>query len=447
MEKLDNALKFIDDNRDSIVNDIISLAKIPSISVEGDKNYPFGIEVERALNKASELFNDSGFNMQVKSDKGYAVYLKDGIGEGIGLFGHADVVPVNDDWVKTSPFTPIEKNGILYGRGVNDNKAGVIASLYALKALKHAGIDIKSRLTVYVGGSEETGMQDMENFVNTEKMPHISIIPDSDFPVSVGEKGILHVLLKSKKTLDSVKKFEGGKAYNVILDNVMVELCDGEKYSVKGLTAHAAHPEGSENAAYKAAAELLNKDISQNDKEIFSAFSKLIEGYYGENLGIASEGVFNKLTCVNGIVKIEDKRLVFTLDIRYGNEVDSLASIEKIKSAALKNGFEVVLIENNEGFLLDEGGKEMEIILNACREAAEIEDAQPYKTFGGTYARMLKNAFAISHSAPFDYASLNLPKGHGGAHQSDEALSVDALLKGIKSVVIMLKNLDAELTK
>ena len=439
--------KYVNENRDNIVADLKELVRYPSISRAGEDGLPFGIEVDRALSAAAELFNKNGIAMQVKHESGYALAVIDGEGDGIGVFGHADVVPVNDDWVKTAPFEPIEENGILYGRGISDNKAGVISSLYALKALKAAGIDLKSRITVYVGGSEETGMQDIASFVKNERMPEINIIPDSDFPVSVGEKGILRINATSKKPLCDITKFEGGKAYNVILDKVEVEVKGGEAFEVSGRTSHAAHPEGSVNAAYKAAEKLLSMPICENDKEIMAALKTATEGYYGENLDIFSTGVFGNITCANGIVKIVDGKLFFTLDIRYGNEVNSKKTIENLTAALDKLGFTVEINENDEGFLLDESGKPMEIILRSCREVCGAPDAQPYKTYGGTYARRLKNAFAISHCSPWDRETLGLPAGHGDVHQSDEALKVDALLDGVKYLALMIARLDEHLTK
>lgn len=444
---LSKAFKFIDNNRDKIVCDLIALASIPSISVEGKDGFPYSKEVNDALLKTRELYSKHGFDLKVKSDDGYAVFVNDGEGDGIGLFGHADVVPVNDDWIKTAPFSPLEENGILYGRGVGDNKAGVIGSLYALVALKEAGIFPKSRITSYVGGSEETGMPDILGFVKNEKMPYVSIIPDSDFPVSLGEKGIMHIDVKSKTPFETISKFEGGRAYNVVLDSVKI-IADTE-YTVKGLTSHAAYPEGSENAAYKAAVELSeNGAISACDRQILSNFAKCIEGYYGENLKIASRGEFDNLTCVNGIVKVlEDGCLFFTLDIRYGNEISGKTIIENAKKSLSDFGFEVVNYTNDEGFLLPRDAAESRVILDACREVCALPDAQPYLTFGGTYARRLKNAYAINHSAPFDLASLNLPKGHGGPHQSDEAISIDALILGIKTLAAIIYGLDNAIVK
>ncbi len=434
---------FLAAHRNEMVSDLQALARIPSISHAGADGLPFGKAVDEALTAAAALYTKHGIPMQVKHDRGYALAVCDGEGDGIGLFGHADVVPVNDDWVMTAPFEPVEKDGVLYGRGVNDNKAGVIGSLYALRALKAAGVPLRRKLTVYVGGSEETGMQDMAAFVAHERMPAVSLIPDSDFPVSVGEKGILRVDCRSRQALTSVTKFEGGQAYNVVLDKVEVVPTTGNPFTVQGLTAHAAHPEGSVNAAHKAAVQLLESGrLSADDRTVFEALRTALGDCYGEALGIASEGVFGKLTCVNGIVRVEHGRLFFTLDIRYGNEFDAEAGIKQLTAALSALGFEATVGENDPGFLLDEGGAEMACILQSYREAAGQPDAQPYKTFGGTYARRVRNAFAVNHSAPFDKTGLGLPAGHGGAHQSDECLSADAWLTGTAALALAIARLD-----
>ncbi len=434
--------EYIENHRDEIVRDLKALARIPSISKAGKDGLPFGKEVDDALVASAALFAESGIPMEVKHDAGYALAVCEGEGDGIGLFGHADVVPVNDDWVKTQPFEPMMENGVLYGRGVSDNKAGVIACLYAIRALKAAGVDLKSRLTVYVGGSEETGMNDLKAFVERERMPEVCITPDSDYPVSVGEKGILHIECRSRDALKDITKFEGGQAYNVVLDRVNVEVL-GEALVVEGLAAHAAHPERGENAAHKAAAQLCERaDLCDGDRRIMEGLRDTLCGCHGAEVDIYSEGAFGKLSCANGIVRIEDGHLVFTLDIRYGNEFDHEAGISRLVAKMAARGYDATVTSNSPGFLLDESGDYMNCILQSYRDAADRPDAAPYKTYGGTYARRLRNAFAVDHSLPWDKSALGLPPGHGGAHQSDEALSVDALLGGIKALALAIGRLD-----
>lgn len=438
---------YIASHRDEIVSNLMTLCRIPSISRPEEDGFPFGKSVDDVLNACAALYRGHGIPMTVNHTAGYALAVCEGEGDGIGLFGHADVVPVNDDWLKTTPFAPVEEDGILYGRGISDNKAGVIASLYAILALRAAGVPLKSRLTLFAGGNEETGMEDISGFVRNERMPAVSLVPDSGFPVSLGEKGILRVDCRSKAPLQDVKKLDGGSAYNVILDDVTVEAAGLPPFDVKGLTAHAAHPAGSINAAKLAAEKLCGMPICAEDKEVLTGLLTALTDDYGTALGIASTGAFGQLTCVNGITRIEeDGRLFFTLDIRFGNEIAAEDILSHMTSALDALGFAVKVEENSGGFLLDESGKDLQLILRACRDAAGQEDAVPFKMYGGTYARYLKNAYALSHSGPWDKSVLGLAAGRGGAHQSDECLCVEALLRGICTLALIVARLDESLT-
>ena len=89
------------------------------------------------------------------------------------MFAHADVVPPGDNWLFTSPFEPIEKDGFLIGRGVYDNKAGIMMALYAAKAIDLLNIPFHSRLLIFTGSNEESGMKDIQAFAENENMPDI----------------------------------------------------------------------------------------------------------------------------------------------------------------------------------------------------------------------------------------------------------------------------------
>lgn len=429
-------------HRQEMIADMMALVRIPSIAKHGEDDLPFGKEVDNILCASAQLFNDNGIPMQVSRDRKYALAICEGAGDGIGVFAHGDVVPVNDDWIKTKPFEPIEENGTLYGRGVADNKSGIIEALYALRALRAAGVTLKSRVTVYVGGCEEAGMQDIKAFVDNERMPAVSIVPDGGFPVGVGEKGILRVICRSRDVLSDVVKLDGGTAFNVVLDRVQVALRDGEAFTVEGMPAHASRPQIGVNAALKAAQQ-LTMNVCDGDKKILSAFAHAIGDCFGGNLNIASEGAFGKLTCANGITRIEDSHLVFTLDIRYGTEMDGADCVGRLCDALENLGFTMEIKENKPGFLLDENAPELQIILDICRKLFEKPEAKPIRMSGGTYARMLKNAYSVD-SAPGPLPE-GLPKGHGGVHQSDEALSVDSLIRVTESLALMIARLDAYL--
>jgi acetylornithine deacetylase len=68
-------------------------------------------------------------------------------GKSLILQGHCDVVPTGplDMW-ETPPFSPLVRNGRMYGRGACDMKSGTIGALYALDAIRAAGLRPKARI-------------------------------------------------------------------------------------------------------------------------------------------------------------------------------------------------------------------------------------------------------------------------------------------------------------
>ena len=435
---------YIQAHRQEMVEDLSELVWFPSVAKHGEDGLPFGKAVDDALVAATRIYRKYGLPMEVSEDRKYALAVLEGEGDGIGVFAHADVVPVNDDWIKTKPFEPLEENGVLYGRGVQDNKCAIVSMLYAIRALQAAGVTLKSRITLYVGGCEEAGMQDMMAFVERERMPAVSVVPDGSFPVGIGEKGILRVFCRSKDALTDVVKLEGGKAFNTVLDHVEVALCSGETFTVDGVPAHASRPKSGVNAGGKAVQQLLDR-VCEGDKKILAAYAHAIEDVFGGNLNIASEGDFGKLTCANGIARLEEGHLVFTLDIRYGTELDSAECENRLRAALADLGFTMEIKEHKHGFQRDPDAPELQILLDICRTLFDRPEAKPIRMGGGTYARWLKNAWSID-AAPGSGPE-GLPKGHGGVHQSDEALRIDTFLKGAETLALALARLDAHLQK
>lgn len=75
------------------------------------------------------------------------------------LYAHYDVQPAGDIalW-ETPPFEAVERDGRLWGRGVADNKAGVMLHLAAFRNALHVlGDDLELGVTVFIDGEEEAG--------------------------------------------------------------------------------------------------------------------------------------------------------------------------------------------------------------------------------------------------------------------------------------------------
>ena len=105
------------------------------------------------------------------------------------MLGHTDVVPAGEGWTVTEPFTVIEKDGRLYGRGVSDDKGPVLCALYAMRAIKESGIPLKKNVRLILGSDEETGSIDITKYYAREPEADYTFSPDAEFPLINIEKG------------------------------------------------------------------------------------------------------------------------------------------------------------------------------------------------------------------------------------------------------------------
>ena len=87
-----------------------------------------------------------------------ARYRGTGSGQPILLSGHMDVVAANpSDWQR-DPFTLVDENGYLYGRGSADMKSGVVVLVQTLIRLKREGFRPGRDIILLLSGDEETAM-------------------------------------------------------------------------------------------------------------------------------------------------------------------------------------------------------------------------------------------------------------------------------------------------
>lgn len=444
-------------HKEEMLSDLFSLVRIPSVRAEGVEGMPFGKECYKALVCARLLFEREGFQTREGGDGSYALAFlgEENIGESVGIFTHTDVVPAADGWLYTEPFLPVLRDGCAIGRGIEDNKAGVILALWTLKYLKEKEIALHRPLTVFLGAAEESGMEDLLAFKKENDMPAISLVPDSGYPVCYGEKGIARAHMTAKKSFRDVLALTGGEAFNVVLDRAQMTLRydealfaslssltaassrvavqktdDGILLCATGVAAHASTPEGSVNAA-RVLFSLLSgcEALSLSDREILSSAASILSTTNGSSAALdLPEKDFSPLTMTNGIVALVDGKLTFSLDIRYGTAVTAEALEDKLSACAEKNGFSLSIHENKRGFLQPKDGAVVEQILAACTSYSGVRP-EPFTMGGGTYCRYLDNAYSVGTFVPYIPDPFAAPKGHGGAHQADEHLPVDAFLE------------------
>ena len=448
MENYDKLLNDIDiyikKHKTEIIEDLKTLVEIPSVRAKAVDGMPFGKPCYDILEASLKLMEKEGFKGQVSKGGEYVCATNRNDGKTIGIFAHGDVVSADGEWLYGKPFELTEKDGFLIGRGCNDDKSGIIQMLYASKIIKELKIPVKSRLMLFVGGNEEDGMDDIKAFVDNESMPDVSIIPDGEYPYYRGEKSIVRLMLKSKVPFRSIKSMSGGSCYNVIPDNLSVVYSDGEIKNIKGISGHSANPEGTLNPLIVFAKESEYDDrLSCEDKKILENICEIFEDNYGTGLGIAYEDeLFGKLTCTNGIIKTEDNILSISLDIRHSPYVSCEDIINKIKTV-VKDDWDIVYTYSSKGYLINEDNPYAIAVSDAYKIAiGNPEEVRGKIISGATYTRYLNNSYSIG-TVMYDIGGRpDMPKGHGGVHQPDEAMSLKGFLEAIKTLTLAIIKVD-----
>ena len=472
-ELFDQIDDYIQANKERMIEDLLTLVRIPSVQGEAKPGAPFGDECARMLVETTAMYERHGFQGKINQEGGYAIsYYGENKDKMIGLFSHGDVVPADGEWLVCPPFEPIIKDGYIFGRGCNDDKSGILETIYAAEIIRELGFDLKSQLLMFTGVNEETGMADIEAYVKQEPMPDASIVADGEYPCYCGERGTIRFKLVSNKKFDTIKSISGGKASNIILGEITAELpyeenlwnqleatCKGDERFVltknndaifivaKGISTHMMHAEESLNAGKVLFEMMAGCDaLSANDRAILKEAANYLEDAYGTGFGIVHDDeIFGKLVCGNGIIKTtEDGNLDMFFDIRVGLSYD-LAELRAQIQSVVEPAWEYQEKRCAKGRYMPEDAPFRRLVEETYRTISGIQDAQSIKTAAGTHAKKLENALPIGTVGYYKASPIELPKGHGGVHQPDEKMSVDGFLEAIKIMTCMILELDAML--
>ncbi len=111
-------------------------------------------------------------------------------GRSLMFCGHTDTVGVAG---MTDPFTPVERDGRLYGRGAQDMKGGVAAMIAAAAAVANGGGLASGRLIVAAVVDEEHSSIGADALMKTWRADAAIVTEPTDLAIAVGHKGFAWV--------------------------------------------------------------------------------------------------------------------------------------------------------------------------------------------------------------------------------------------------------------
>lgn len=402
--------------KDDIMRDLSRLVAIESVAVPNCdiEGYPFGRKSAEALEFMLSLAREMG--LDTENCDNYACHAQLGAGGGddyAAVLAHVDVVPTGDGW-HTNPLTLTEKDGVLYGRGVADDKGAAMIALYCLKAMKDNGVALKRPIRCIFGGGEEIGMDDMAHYFSKHPLPAFAFTPDADYPACNCEKGILHLQFRSK-TDPAIVSIQGGSAINCVADCCTATIkCDdatadaigravtkhGEKcictsngdfkqIKIQGVSAHAMCPEKGVNAIDSLLAALSECGLLSDDSAERFFADCLCGGLCGEKIGInCADEISGALTMNVGTLSSEKGVSLLGVDIRYPATLDSTSIIMKMAEKAAQYGAEMTVVNDNKPLYVPENHPLIKA-LGECYTEVTGQPMKPMSMGGGTYARAL----------------------------------------------------------
>lgn len=416
----------------------------------------------------------------------------------VGIASHIDVVTPVGQW-KFGPFNGHVDDGIFYGRGIQDDKGPLIQSLYGMLAVKKAGIKLPFDVRIIIGTSEETGdWSDVAHYLEQRGAPDCSFTPDADFPIIIGEKGLVNLRFsaswpKVPANAETGMEFiglKGGERSNIVpglaevrlrfpvdkKHEVMKELVrETTRFTVEnrgsnvtlmpndtdaapagyyealvsfiGKSAHSSTPAQGHNANLDALKFFSDIETMPAPVRAFIQFLAFVGAESdGSTLQIESDHPFvGATTSVLSLLSVGPERGEATLNVRPTMGLPCKRVVELAEAAAAAfgeaSGLEIAVSDGGrrvEAIYLDPERPGVSEFLTSLQQAFEAVTGQEGKltAIGGTtYAKALPNCCA--------FGPVMLGADEELAHQANERLAVasikrNALIYGL-SIALMAR--------
>ncbi|MCR4912107.1 MAG: Sapep family Mn(2+)-dependent dipeptidase [Bacilli bacterium] len=406
-----------------------------------DEKNPFGKGVSDALNYITNLAKKDGF--EVTNYDNMVVEILYGEGKkNLAIMAHADVVPAGTGW-ENDPFKVTEKKGVLFGRGVADDKGPLLATYYAMKALRDNKLLNGYQIRFIVGGNEESGSLCLEHYFKDLKKPAptLGFSPDSDFPLIFAEKGIINFETSLKLDIPGLISIEGGFASNAVIEKCEVKFelnldflnyigshfkkgeaavstaDDITTVTFIGKAAHGASPELGVNAGLIALDTLAKFTKNPDLQRIVKMYSPLDGSGY--NCGGKSKDMGRNSSNV-GIISYKDKTLTMVTNFRYVDTCDRKVLIDTFKE--VNKPFKTKILGEAPLLYFPKDSELVSTLLKAYQDETGDLKSQPLAIGGGTYAKETSNTVAFG---------MQFPGWESNMHSPGESMKKEDMLKGM----------------
>ncbi len=208
--------EYLDANLMQSVEELKTLVAQPSISAKNEG-------LQECAEMVADMLRTRGFHAEVTATSGAPVVFAERKGRSaktLLFYNHYDVQPVEplELW-DNPPFEPWLKDGVLYGRGVSDDKGHFTSRLFAIDALLAEEGELPCTVKFLLEGEEETSSIHLHEYIdqNISKLQadacvwEFGTVDEWEHPVQfLGLRGICYVELSVETANQDIHSGVGG---------------------------------------------------------------------------------------------------------------------------------------------------------------------------------------------------------------------------------------------
>jgi dipeptidase D len=450
-----------------MVKDLQEMVGFRTVAVAGQENWnlpEFLRQREWLENQARAL----GFDFKSYDGRVEEITMQ-GPQPVLALLTHGDVEAVEGQRWSSPPFEAKLVNGRIIGRGTEDDKGPVIASLYAMAALRDAGWPLDSTVRLLIANGEETSWDEIPYYLQRAPKPDRTIGIDAAYPVTHAQKGYGVLTFRAQPAAEPrtgkwrIVKMSGGSGMSIIAERgeallertgtardrsgAFIELSrladrwakahppaklavgfEGDllKLTAEGRGGHSSAPASGHNALGDLTAFLATLDLRMDPWGALAAFTGIAVGTEtnGRSLGIAHrDEVMGELTANLSFLREDKGTPIAEINIRAprGITKEEIASRLAERSAvfARQSGATVTteVTSLGEPHLAPAEGPLVSSLLAVWQDVTG-KPGRPIAIGGGTQARLFPGGVDFGPAEDMEHY-----RGHG----TDEYLTPEEL--------------------
>jgi predicted dipeptidase len=450
-----------------MVEDLQEMVGFQTFAVEGKENWnapEFLRQREWLQNRARGL----GFDFKSYDGRVDEITLP-GPQPILALLTHGDVQGVEGQRWSSPPFAAKLVNDRIVGRGTEDDKGPIVASLYAMAALRDSGWPLDSTVRLLIANGEESSWDEIPYYLERAPKPERTVGIDAAYPVTFAQKGYGILTFRAQPVAEPrpgkwrVARMSGGSGMSIIAERgeallertgtprersgAFVELSrladawakahppaklavsfEGDllKLTAEGHGGHSSAPASGHNALGDLTAFLATLDLRMDPWGALAAFTGIAVGTEtdGRSLGIAHrDEVMGELTANLSFLREEKGTPIAEINIRVprGITQEQIASRLGERSAvfARRSGATVTaeVTSLGEPHLVPAEGPLVSALLAVWQDVTG-KPGRPVAIGGGTQARLFPGGVDFGPAEDMEHY-----RGHG----TDEYLTPEEL--------------------